>query len=180
MTFDQSEFAVRCEWGLRGMRELAPISDVVIIVDVLSFTTALDIAVSRGATIFPYPLKDDSAATYAATLDAHLAVPHRQPGFSLSPSSLQSLPAGYRLVLPSPNGAALSFAADYATVLAGCLRNAAAIAAASARIGATIAVEKPGTRASSVPVWKTNSVRSRDRRTSRHSIPRSRSCRRGL
>jgi 2-phosphosulfolactate phosphatase len=37
MIFDQSEYQVRCEWGLQGLRQLGPISDVVIIVDVLSY-----------------------------------------------------------------------------------------------------------------------------------------------
>ena len=32
---DQGEFDIRCEWGLRGVQTLAPISDVVVIVDVL-------------------------------------------------------------------------------------------------------------------------------------------------
>lgn len=34
--FDQADFEVRCEWGLQGVLQLAPISDVVVIVDVLS------------------------------------------------------------------------------------------------------------------------------------------------
>ena len=33
MTFSQSEFDVRCEWGEYGVAQLAPISDVVILVD---------------------------------------------------------------------------------------------------------------------------------------------------
>jgi hypothetical protein len=48
VTFDQAEFQIRCEWGLRGMRELAAVSDVLILIDVLSFTTGLNIATSPG------------------------------------------------------------------------------------------------------------------------------------
>jgi len=36
MLFDQSEYALRCEWGAQGVAQLAPISDVLIVVDVLS------------------------------------------------------------------------------------------------------------------------------------------------
>ena len=53
MTFDQSEFDVRCEWGEHGVHQLAPISDAVIIVDVLSFSTCVAIATGRGAILFP-------------------------------------------------------------------------------------------------------------------------------
>ena len=144
VTFDQAEFQVRCEWGLRGLRELAPVSDVIVIIDVLSFTTAIDIATARGGVVFPYPLKGEAAASYADSLDARLASPDRGSGFSLSPASLRSLPPGYRLVLPSPNGAALSFAVDHPIVLAACLRNAAAVARAAARLGETVAVIPAG------------------------------------
>jgi 2-phosphosulfolactate phosphatase len=34
----RAEFDIRFEWGLQGVLQLAPISDVVIIVDVLSFS----------------------------------------------------------------------------------------------------------------------------------------------
>jgi 2-phosphosulfolactate phosphatase len=142
--FDQAEFQIRCEWRWRGLHELAPACDVVILVDVLSFTTALDIAASRGAIVFPYRSQDASARVYAAGLDAHLACPNREAGFSLSPASLETLPAGYRLVLPSPNGAALAFAAHHPCVLAACLRNAAAVARAAAGRGTTFAVIPAG------------------------------------
>jgi 2-phosphosulfolactate phosphatase len=152
VSFQQSDFEIRCEWGLRGLRDLASVSDVVIIVDVLSFSTALDVAVSRGAILFPYPLKEDSAAAYAASLGAQLAG-IRGDGFGLSPASLRCIPAGYRLVLPSPNGAALSFAANHRTVLAACLRNATAAAAIAARLGSTIAVIPAG------ETWDTGELR---------------------
>ena len=142
--FDQAEFDVRCEWGPRGARELAVVSDVVILVDVLSFSTALDIAASRNASIFPYPGSDASARDYAAAVGAELASEDRRTGFSLSPSSLQSLPRESRLVLPSPNGAGLSFAIHHPTVLSACLRNAEAVARAAARSGTTFAVIPAG------------------------------------
>jgi 2-phosphosulfolactate phosphatase len=152
-TFDQGEFQIRCEWGQRGLTELAPVSEVVILVDVLSFTTALDVATSRGATVFPYPLKQASALDYAAAMDAVLASPDRSAGISLSPSSLRSLPHGSRLVLPSPNGAALSFAIHHPSVLAACLRNAPAVARAAARWGSTFAVVPAG------ETWSTGELR---------------------
>src|SRR5262249_24545943 len=55
-----------------------------------------------------------------------------EPGqFSLSPSSLADAPSGLRLVLPSPNGSELSRrgASMGKLLLAGCFRNAAALAA---------------------------------------------------
>jgi len=123
---------------------LAPVSDVVVIVDVLSFTTAVDVATARGGVVLPYPLKGESALEFADSVDAKLASPERGAGPSLSPASLRNVPAGYRLVLPSPNGAALSYGTDNPTVLAGCLRNAAAVARAAARLGSTIAIIPAG------------------------------------
>ena len=119
-------------------------SDVVVIVDVLSFSTAVDVATARGGIIFPYPSKDESAAEYAAGVDAELASSKRERGYSLSTASLEDLPDGTRLVLPSPHGAALSFAVDHPNVLAACLRNARAVARAVPYLGATVAVIAAG------------------------------------
>ena len=147
MTFNQAEFDIRCEWGEHGVRTLAPISDVLIIVDVLSFSTSVDIAVSRGAFIYPFAQKDETAQAYAAKVGAQLAGHWRsQAGYTLSPASLVDIPAGARLVLPSLNGSTLTLAAKPTPVLAGCLRNARAVAAAASRLGRRVAVIPAGER----------------------------------
>ena len=43
MTSDQSEFDLRFEWCPRGIEMLAPVSDAVVIVDVLTFSTAVSV-----------------------------------------------------------------------------------------------------------------------------------------
>jgi 2-phosphosulfolactate phosphatase len=70
MTFDQVDFEIRCEWGKQGLLRLAPISDVVILIDVLSFSTCIDIANQRGAIVFPYPWNDGSAPAFAQSMTA--------------------------------------------------------------------------------------------------------------
>src|SRR5882672_5006446 len=128
MTFNQQEFDIRCEWGAHGIAVLAPISDVVIIIDVLSFSTSVEVAVTQGAMVFPYRWRDDTARAYAVSVGAILADPGRHPSrYSLSPASLTRIPEGTRLVLPSPNGATLTLAAPLTPVLAGCLRSAGAL-----------------------------------------------------
>jgi 2-phosphosulfolactate phosphatase len=147
MTYSQAEFDVRCEWGEQGVAQLAPISDVVIIVDVLSFSTSVDIATSRGARIFPYRWRDASAAVFAASTGAIVADARGgSAGYSLSPQSLVHLPHGTRLVLPSPNGATLTLGTGMVPTLAGCLRNAQAVAAVAQRYGPHIAVIPAGER----------------------------------
>jgi len=145
MIFDQQEFDIRCEWGAHGLAVLAPISDVVILIDVLSFSTSVDVAVTQGAIVFPYRWRDDTARAYAVSVGAISADPGRHPTrYSLSPASLTSIPKGTRLVLPSPNGATLSLAAKPTPVLAGCLRNAGAVAAVVQQYGRKIAVIPAG------------------------------------
>lgn len=122
-------------WGPNGLRSLlAAQVETVAVVDVLRFTTAVDVAVAAGAEVYPYRWNDGGAQAYAAEIGAELAVPTGDAGpdrpWSLSPSALCAVPSGTKLVLPSPNGAALAFAARQAgagTVVGACLRNAAAI-----------------------------------------------------
>jgi 2-phosphosulfolactate phosphatase len=110
MIFNQSEFDLRCEWGLQGVTQLASISDVVVIVDILSFSTCVEIATNNDAMIFPYQWKEQSALDYAKSVQGELASSKRTSnnGYSLSPTSLINIPAGTKLVLPSPNGSLLT------------------------------------------------------------------------
>lgn len=128
--FEQTSYPFRFDWGLDGLCRLAPESDVVVIVDVLSFTTAVSVATERGGTVYPYRWADHTAEAYAATVGAILLGKRTDKGLSLSPSSLQHARAGQKMVLPSPNGSTLaSVAVEYGkTVVAGSLRNASAVA----------------------------------------------------
>lgn len=152
--FDQKTFACRCEWGPAGHDALAP-ADVVIVVDVLSFSTCVDIAVSRGVAVLPCTWKDSSAMVFAEHHGAELAGPRGGARYSLSPASFLNAPAGARCVLPSPNGAVLALraATTRALVLAGCLRNAGAVAGTALRFGATFNVCPAGEQ------WSDGSLR---------------------
>jgi len=120
--FDQREFDLKCEWGVHGLLALQPASDAVVIVDVLSFSTAVDIAVSNGASVLPYRWKDDSARSFAMEKGAVLADGRSNEGkYTLSPASLRSIPRGTALVLPSPNGSTLALGAMGAPVYTACL-----------------------------------------------------------
>jgi 2-phosphosulfolactate phosphatase len=133
--------SVLFSWGPAGALALAPHVDVLVVVDVLSFSTSVEVAVSRGAVVFPYPARDETSASFAQAQGAILASAWRQGSaqspYSLSPSSLLEIRPGTRLVLPSPNGATIAAAAARAgiQVICGCLRNAEAVAATSAQRG---------------------------------------------
>jgi 2-phosphosulfolactate phosphatase len=135
--------------------QLAPESDAVVIVDVLSFSTSVDIAVGKGAWIYPYRGKRELAQAYADGVGARLADFNRQTqsGFSLAPSSLVNIPAGTRLVLPSPNGSTLTLATGQVPTFAACLRNVQAIVSALRQVGRRISVIPAGER------WQDGSLR---------------------
>lgn len=147
---DQGGFDVRFDWGLAGLHNLAAGVATAVIVDVLSFSTCVDVATERGAAVLPFAGGSEDAARYAADHDACLASRRGDGRWTLSPASLLDIPAGTRLVLPSPNGSSLSkAAADLGLeVLAGCLRNAAAVGrragAAHGPIGVVAAGERWG------------------------------------
>jgi 2-phosphosulfolactate phosphatase len=138
---------VRLEWGRPGAELLSADCAVVVVVDVLSFCTSVDIAVGRGATVLPQLVDDPAAALAEATRSGALpAGPRDGAGPSLRPSSLAGLAPGTTLALPSPNGATLCRAAagGGADVVAGCLRNATAVAAAVAGVDGPIGLVPAG------------------------------------
>ncbi len=145
--------SVHCEWGEQGVNRLRAATDVYVVVDVLTFSTATDVAASRGALIYPYSWMDMNSAEYAEQIGGDLAVSTRKAGLSLSPASLLETPAGTRLVLPSPNGSTLSVMTGEKTTLAGCLRNAKAVAELAAGLGERISVIAAGER------WPDGSLR---------------------
>ena len=157
----QEGYAVRCEWGPTGARTVG--ADHAVVVDVLSFSTTVTCAVERGASVHPYRWRDDRASAFARDLGARLAVgrleAREQSGeVSLSPASMSALAPGERIVLPSPNGSTIAHTLleSGATVVAGCLRNATAVAdwlAPRLTSGATVLLVPAGER------WPDDSLR---------------------
>ncbi|MER7015665.1 2-phosphosulfolactate phosphatase [Saccharopolyspora sp. NPDC000359] len=138
--FGMASVDVHVDWGLPGLRAMSGFP-VLVVVDVLSFCTAVDVATGRGACVLPLRTRHDAIPEGVV-----LAWARHRERWSLSPSSLQTLTAGVRLGLPSPNGATLCASASGSTVFAGCLRNADAVAGAAARTGGPVGVVAGGER----------------------------------
>jgi 2-phosphosulfolactate phosphatase len=147
-----------CEWGLEGARKFENHVGAIVVVDVLSFSTCVDVAVAQGAVVYPIANKDRNvASTMAKSIGGEVAGPRGDNGYrySLSPATLSSIASGTKLVLPSPNGSAISAAISTVRIIAGCLRNARAVAK---RI-ATISPEKPVAVVPAGERWPDGSLR---------------------
>jgi 2-phosphosulfolactate phosphatase len=144
--YGQADYSIRFDWGLDGARAAGGGVDAIVVVDVLSFTTSVSVAVERGAIVFPHRWRDESARDFAAAKHAVLAGSRGESDISLSPVSLARLRDGDRIVLPSPNGATIcAEIADQGTrVIAGSIRNAAAVAACVSDHGWSLAVVGAG------------------------------------
>ncbi|PZS36012.1 MAG: 2-phosphosulfolactate phosphatase [Pseudonocardiales bacterium] len=130
----QGSYGIRFDWGTRGATAVAAGADVAVVVDVLSFTTTLTVALDGGTLVLPYRWNDETAVAYAREHDAVLAVGRSaaEPGgISLSAASVRAAEPAARLVLPSPNGSTIAhqLGSGGAECLGASLRNAAAVAA---------------------------------------------------
>jgi 2-phosphosulfolactate phosphatase len=160
----QAAHRVRFDWGPTGAAAIADGADVAVVVDVLSFTTTVTVAVERGLTVWPFPWKDERAAAYAEQRGATLAVGRfearaardpRGDAVSLTPADMSRVSGVERLVLPSPNGSSICAALSDRgpTVVAACLRNRTAVAHRLALRGGVVAVVAAGER------WPDGSLR---------------------
>lgn len=130
--FDQHGYRCRLEWGRRGARAAAERGDVLVVVDTLSFSTAVVTAVQHGASVYPCAYDEDPAAL-ARRVGGEVAVgrldPPAQGRFSLSPLTFLAATEDTRIVLRSPNGATCSrYAPKVPCLFVGTLLNAAAVA----------------------------------------------------
>lgn len=148
----QSLFDIRCEWGEHGIQKLTEECDVLVLIDVLSFTTSVSVAVQGGAKVYPAAVGDQPALPNGVIRASRRAEwLENSQLHSMSPQSLKNLKND--LLLPSPNGSALSLMAGNTPLLAGCLRNAKATAKAAMHLGATIGIVPSGER------WEDRSLR---------------------
>ena len=136
--YSDAGYQCHVDWGITASIRAAERGDILVIVDVLSFSTSVIAAVSRGAVIYPCPMGHDRFE-YAARVGAEAAVRRKQVPekgrFSLSALTYQQIEPGTRVVLPSPNGGTCSYEARHAPYLfVGALTNAEAAADAVMRL----------------------------------------------
>lgn len=153
--YKQQGSGVRFDWGLVGAQQLSTKDGCLVVVDVLSFTTAVSVCVSRDIDVYPYRWNDDGVATYARENDAVLAagrleVTTEHP-WSLSTAALKFAPHTPSLVLPSPNGSTIA-TASAGMVVAASLRNGTAVGRRLAAAGFGTA-ERPVTVVAAGERW---------------------------
>jgi 2-phosphosulfolactate phosphatase len=134
--------SVHVEWGRTGAALAGARGDVVVVVDVLSFSTTLSIAAARDFTCLVYSGAEIESlggpAMAAIRLGARPLSRQRrvEPGeISLSPASLLEAEPGQRVIFTSLGGASVvSAAAQAPAILIGGPRNATACAGLAAEL----------------------------------------------
>lgn len=133
--FDQSPFQCRIDWGPKGTYEAANRNDILIIVDVLSFSSTVVTALHQGVIIYPFPMEGD-VNSFGASINAEVLFDRREGKRlgrpSLSPVSFNEAHKGKKFVLCSPNGATCTkLSGKVPALLIGSLLNASAVAKAA-------------------------------------------------
>lgn len=136
--FNQSPYACRVEWGIRGAREAAERGDIIIIVDVLSFSSTVISALRNGAIIYPYPPNLDGKS-FAEQVDAEYILGRAEAARigkpTLSPVSFKEEHLNKKYVLSSLNGAFCTWiASEVPALLIGSLLNASSVSAVANRL----------------------------------------------
>jgi 2-phosphosulfolactate phosphatase len=132
--FDQSGYRVRLQWGRRGAQAGAERGDVLVVVDVLRFSTTVTEAVRRGATIYPCPWNFNprrTAELLEHVVQMEIAVHDNDAPakgrYTLSPLTYRDIKAGIAVILPSANGATCAhLGAKVPVLFVGALINAMA------------------------------------------------------
>jgi 2-phosphosulfolactate phosphatase len=132
-----SEDGHRCrlDWGLDGARRAVERGDITVIVDTLSFSSAVATAVQHGAVVYPSAPGAELDALRIRRHGAEVAVSRRdvpaKGRFSLSPPTYVGIAAGTEVIIASPNGGLCGLHGGRAPhLLVGALNNARATAAA--------------------------------------------------
>lgn len=139
MLYAQHPYRCHLDWGRDGALRAAERGDVLVIVDVLSFSTAVATAAHYGGVIYPCAQNEDPVA-FAQRVGGEVAVHrrHNVPAkgrFSLSPITYLNIEPGTKVVLSSPNGATCSrYAHQVPFLFVGALVNAQAIARAVSQV----------------------------------------------
>jgi 2-phosphosulfolactate phosphatase len=85
--FVRSQRQIDVAWGLPGV-EHTPRSQIFVIVDVLSFSSAVDAACSCGAKVYPFAWNDACPSAFASSVGAQVAVGRHEgdgPSHSTTP-----------------------------------------------------------------------------------------------
>ncbi len=132
MLFEQSPYECRVEWGRRGARDAARRGDIVIIVDVLSFSSTVISALRYGTIIYPYPPYLDGKE-YADKVGADYILGRAEAAKigkpTLSHVTFNQEHSNKKYVLSSLNGAFCTWiASKVPALLIGSLLNASSVA----------------------------------------------------
>lgn len=135
MYFNQNPYECKMEWGRRGAREAADRGDIVIIVDVLSFSSTVVSALNKGAIIYPYPPNLDGKQ-YAESIGAEFILGRAEAARldkpTLSPVSFNQEHNRKKYVITSLNGSFCTWiASKVPALLVGSLLNARSVADAA-------------------------------------------------